>query len=219
METCAVPARGMRTPIARQSRPTYAAAYGSIVARGEMDKRGLLAALGENPLPGRDVRLKPLPGHRQCDSWLVRKITRPPRYYLNSPYAMARWAHSRSSAACSKEKEATARLWRAVAKRWLAGVDETENYEFAVTRPQTTPQPTKMRKRDRDRAERLRLAGGSKPSLRDRAVALANERGVVRTRDLTDIGVPRCYLARMCEEGLLIKVGYGLYRAPDREAA
>ena len=71
-----------------------------------------------------------------------------------------------------------------------------------------------MRKRDRDRAEALRLAGGPKPSLRDRAVALATERGIVRTRDLTDIGVPRCYLARMCEEGLLIKVGYGRIARP-----
>lgn len=70
-----------------------------------------------------------------------------------------------------------------------------------------------MRKRDRDRAEKLRLAGGPKPSLRARAVALVREQGVVRTRDLTDIGIPRCYLARMCDEGLLIKVGYGLYRA------
>nr|WP_306030620.1 type IV toxin-antitoxin system AbiEi family antitoxin domain-containing protein [Stappia sp. MMSF_3263] len=70
-----------------------------------------------------------------------------------------------------------------------------------------------MRKRDRDRAEALRFAGGPKPSLRDRAVALANERGVVRTRDLTNIGVPRCYLARMCEEGLLIRIGHGIYGA------
>ncbi|KAB2919863.1 MAG: type IV toxin-antitoxin system AbiEi family antitoxin domain-containing protein [Hyphomicrobiaceae bacterium] len=76
-----------------------------------------------------------------------------------------------------------------------------------------------MRKRDRDRAEALRLAGGPKPSLRQRAVALVLEKGIVRTRDLTDIGVPRCYLARMCDEGLLIKVGYGLYRAAHREAA
>ena len=37
--------------------------------------------------------------------------------------------------------------------------------------------------------------------------------GVVRTKDLTDIGVPRCYLARMCNEGLLFKLGYGRYRA------
>lgn len=76
-----------------------------------------------------------------------------------------------------------------------------------------------MRKRDRERAEKLRLAGGPKPSLRDRAVALATERGTVRTRDLTDIGVPRYYLARMCEGGLLIKVGYGLYRAGNLRAA
>lgn len=76
-----------------------------------------------------------------------------------------------------------------------------------------------MRKRDGDRAEKLRLAGGPKPSLRERAIALAIERGVVRTGDLTNIGVPRCYLARMCQEGLLVKVGYGLYRAANREAA
>ncbi|RUV86807.1 transcriptional regulator, partial [Mesorhizobium sp. M5C.F.Ca.IN.020.14.1.1] len=30
-----------------------------------------------------------------------------------------------------------------------------------------------------------------------------------------DIGIPRCYLSRMCDEGLLIKVGYGIYRAAE----
>ncbi|MER9211204.1 hypothetical protein NKI54_03935 [Mesorhizobium sp. M0663] len=69
-----------------------------------------------------------------------------------------------------------------------------------------------MRKRDRDRAERIRLAGGPKPTLRERAVSLALENGEVRTKDLTDIDVPRCYLARMCKESLLVKVGYGSYR-------
>lgn len=104
-------------------------------------------------------------------------------------------------------------------QRWLPGVGEDTNYEFSISLLPTTPKLPKMRKRDRERAEALRLAGGPKPSLRDRAVALATERGMVRTRDLTDIGVPRCYLARMCEEGLLIKVGYGLYRAASRQAA
>ena len=51
-----------------------------------------------------------------------------------------------------------------------------------------------MRKRDRERAEALRLADGPPPSLRDRAVALGRERVEVRTRDLTDAGIPRCYL-------------------------
>jgi len=85
---------------------------------------------------------------------------------------------------------------------------------------ETTPQPTiKIRKRDRERAERIRLAGGPKPTLRERAVSLALEKGEVRTKDLTDIGVPRCYLARICEEGLLVKVGYGRYRAAVPKAA
>ena len=76
-----------------------------------------------------------------------------------------------------------------------------------------------MRKRDRDRAEALRLAGGPPPSLRDRAVARALERGEVRTRDLTDAGIPRCYPSRMCEEGLLAKFGQGRYRAVIPKAA
>lgn len=102
---------------------------------------------------------------------------------------------------------------------WLAGFDETMNYEYSIPLRHSTPDRPKMRKRDRDRADARRLAGGPKPSLRELAVALAQERGVVRTRDLTDIGIPRCYLARMCDEGLLIKIGYGLYRAADMKAA
>ncbi len=49
-------------------------------------------------------------------------------------------------------------------------------------------------------------------------MAFARERGEIRTKELTDIGVHRCYLARMCDEGLLVKVGYGRYRAPDSVA-
>jgi hypothetical protein len=76
-----------------------------------------------------------------------------------------------------------------------------------------------VRKRDRDRAERIRLLGGPAPTLRDRAVALALTRGEVRTRDLTSIGVPRCYLSKMCDEGLLVRVGHGRYRATKSTAA
>ncbi|ARM88130.1 hypothetical protein RHEC894_CH01817 [Rhizobium sp. CIAT894] len=84
---------------------------------------------------------------------------------------------------------------------------------------ESTPQLPKRRKRDRDREERVRNAGGPKPSLRDRAYALALERGNVKTREFTDIGIPRHYLTRMCEEGLLVKIGYGVYRAVERKAA
>jgi hypothetical protein len=102
---------------------------------------------------------------------------------------------------------------------WLPGTDEAANYEYDIAR-HSTPEPCKrVRKRDRDRAERIRLSGGPKPTLRKRAVALAPEKGKVRTKDLTDIGVHRCYLARMCDEGLLIRVGYGRYRAAVVKAA
>jgi hypothetical protein len=111
-------------------------------------------------------------------------------------------------------------LRRAVAKRKVApGVDETEKYELAILLRPSAPHLPKQRKRDRDRAKALRLAGGPKPTLRERAVALARERGEVRTGELTAVGIPRCYLSRMCDEGLLVKVGYGRYRAVERGAA
>ena len=71
----------------------------------------------------------------------------------------------------------------------LPGIGEAEKFEFAIPLRQNAPSVTKMRKRDRDRAEALRLAGGPKPTLRDRAVALARERGDVRTAELTAIGI------------------------------
>lgn len=85
---------------------------------------------------------------------------------------------------------------------------------FASDAPLASPrEPTQgIRKRERDRSERVRSEGGSKQSLRERAVALARKRGEVRTKDLTDIGIPRCYLSPMCNEGLLVKVGHGRYR-------
>ncbi len=103
--------------------------------------------------------------------------------------------------------------------RRLPGVDETEKFEFATSPRQDAHSAPKLRKRDRDRVERPRLAGPPKPSLRDRVVALAQARGMVLTRDLAEIGVPRCNLARTCAEGLLIKVGYGRHRAAERTAA
>ncbi|WP_411909042.1 type IV toxin-antitoxin system AbiEi family antitoxin domain-containing protein [Mesorhizobium sp. Ca11] len=66
-----------------------------------------------------------------------------------------------------------------------------------------------MRKCDHDRTEARCLAGVPMPSLTERAVTLALEKGEVRTKEFADIGVPRRYLARMCDEGLLVKVGYG----------
>jgi hypothetical protein len=114
--------------------------------------------------------------------------------------------------------------WRAVSRPGVeraAAPRAERNCELRVadSPPSYARASLKIRKRDRDRAERIRLAGGPKPSLRERAVALALKMGVVRTKELTDIGVPRCYLARMCDEGLLVKLGYGRYRAAVPKAA
>jgi len=107
----------------------------------------------------------------------------------------------------------------AAGRRWLPGLNETANFVLPIPL-KTTPEPSvRMRKRDRDRVERIRLAGGPKPTLRERAVSLVLEKGEARTKDLTDIGIPRCYLARMCDEGLLVKVGYGRYCAATRQAS
>lgn len=46
-------------------------------------------------------------------------------------------------------------------------------------------------------------------------VAMARERGYVRPRDLAALGVSRPQLGRLVERGLLERVGYGLYRAPN----
>lgn len=100
---------------------------------------------------------------------------------------------------------------------WLPELNYSANFQSSIPlhvaiMPEASP---RIRKRDRDRAERTRLAGGPKPSLIERAVALARKKGKVRTKDLTDIGVHRRYLARMCQEGSLIKVAHGLYRAAE----
>jgi hypothetical protein len=98
----------------------------------------------------------------------------------------------------------------------LPGPVETANYELPIA-VDRSPQLPKRRKRDRDREKRIRLAGGPKPSLREKAYAFACERATVRACDFAAIGIPRHYLARMCLEGLLVKVNHGVYRAADRE--
>lgn len=104
-------------------------------------------------------------------------------------------------------------------RKWLAGVDENANFDLPISLNHIQTPSVKVRKRDRLRAERIAAAGGPMPTLREHAVRLVEKLGEARTRDLTEIGIPRCYLTRMCEEGLLIKVGYGRYRAAQRRAA
>jgi len=52
---------------------------------------------------------------------------------------------------------------------------------------------------------------------RDRALALVRDKGIARARDFDAVGVPRVYLRRMQDEGLLARAGRGLYRLADAD--
>ena len=56
-------------------------------------------------------------------------------------------------------------------------------------------------------------------SLKARAIALIQERPVVRARDFSEAGIPRNYLQRLTTEGVLVQVGRGLYEAAVRQAS
>ncbi len=56
-----------------------------------------------------------------------------------------------------------------------------------------------------------------KASLSERALAIAKARGVARARDFSDAGVPRAYLRRLQDQGLLVRLGRGLYQLADME--
>ena len=52
---------------------------------------------------------------------------------------------------------------------------------------------------------------------RQRAIAVARERGIARGRDFDAAGVPRVYLQRLRDEGVFEQVGRGLYRLAETD--
>jgi predicted transcriptional regulator of viral defense system len=54
---------------------------------------------------------------------------------------------------------------------------------------------------------------------RDRAIEVARQQGIARGRDFDAAGVPRVYLQRLRDEGVLQQVGRGLYRLANTEVA
>jgi predicted transcriptional regulator of viral defense system len=54
-------------------------------------------------------------------------------------------------------------------------------------------------------------------SHRDRAIALARRKGVARAKDFDAAGVPRVYLRRLCDEGVLTRPARGFYQLADAE--
>lgn len=50
----------------------------------------------------------------------------------------------------------------------------------------------------------------------DKLIKLAEKKGLIRPRDLTEIAIPRQYLSIACNQGELVRVGRGLYSLPDK---
>lgn len=48
-------------------------------------------------------------------------------------------------------------------------------------------------------------------------IRIARERRVVRPRDLSAEGVPRVYLRRLVDKGLLVRAARGIYKTPDAD--
>lgn len=52
-------------------------------------------------------------------------------------------------------------------------------------------------------------------SYSEKIISLANQKGVLRPRDLDELGIPRVYLTRLTANGMLLRAGRGLYKLPD----
>ena len=46
-------------------------------------------------------------------------------------------------------------------------------------------------------------------------IKIVEKEGMLRPRDLDSYGIPRVYLSRLCERGLLQRIGRGLYVSAD----
>jgi predicted transcriptional regulator of viral defense system len=57
----------------------------------------------------------------------------------------------------------------------------------------------------------------SKISNTERLLNYIREKGVLRTKELDQIAIPRIYLTRLVRKGLLERISRGLYRLPDSE--
>jgi predicted transcriptional regulator of viral defense system len=52
---------------------------------------------------------------------------------------------------------------------------------------------------------------------REKILELLKKRQILRTRDLTSKGIPRSYLSRLVQEGILLRSGRGVYVAVDAD--
>lgn len=56
-----------------------------------------------------------------------------------------------------------------------------------------------------------------KATLDQRVLALAREKGILRTQDLVAAGIPRVFLTRLCRSERLLRLNRGLYALPEAD--
>lgn len=83
---------------------------------------------------------------------------------------------------------------------WIYDIEKKQKYKRQKS---ATPVPERPKRRGQ--------------SLRGKALKLVQDNGMIRTRELEAIGIPRQYPTMMCKEGLLERVGHGIYRAAARK--
>ncbi|MCB2231239.1 type IV toxin-antitoxin system AbiEi family antitoxin domain-containing protein [bacterium] len=56
-----------------------------------------------------------------------------------------------------------------------------------------------------------------KAETEDKILRIVKEHGIVRPRDMDEYGIHRKYLHRLYDQGMLVRIGRGLYTLPDTE--
>jgi predicted transcriptional regulator of viral defense system len=52
-------------------------------------------------------------------------------------------------------------------------------------------------------------------SKNEKVLQITHKAGIIRPRDVARHGIPRVYLRRLCQRGLLVQSGRGLYTLPE----
>lgn len=85
-------------------------------------------------------------------------------------------------------------------------------YVFEAALPSRSLISVGIRKSIRERDQKIRNGAPVPLPRMERVTALCQEKGEVRTKDLTDIGIPSSYLTELVREGTLVRVRRGSYR-------
>ncbi|WP_141133945.1 type IV toxin-antitoxin system AbiEi family antitoxin domain-containing protein [Sphingopyxis indica] len=104
-------------------------------------------------------------------------------------------------------------------RKWLAGAKLNPHWELEVPLRYRLRKHAKLLDRSLRHPEALRRSKEKPPTLKDRAIDLAKQKGIVTADELKTIGISRHYLSRMCALGFLERYGPCQYGLPRKDVA